>query len=247
MTEAALRGSPRLPCRSVLHLGALIGLPLGYEQMDEPFFSVRQLANAGRPPHPAETASWPYGTPRVASRSSGCAEPACPARGWGGAGSRAVAGSLRGVRSAQVVRDRDDRLAVPETAGRSGVRVRHPPALGAVGAVPVDHRPGHRARVAVMGVGRGGGRGLGTGRWCRAVTDGVTRCGGLDLRQDNAGRRFAVHGDVQAPVGVTGRKPASGPRGVGGLQRSRGDGGWCAADQFCVRVEWAVPGTTSRR
>ncbi|MFG3467550.1 hypothetical protein ACGF5T_34990 [Streptomyces sp. NPDC047853] len=55
---------------------------------------------------------------RLARRGSGAVqaaeESACP---------------LRGVRSAQALRDRDDRMAVPQAAGGAGVGVRRPPAL----------------------------------------------------------------------------------------------------------------------
>lgn len=50
----------------------------------------------------------------------------------------------------------------------------------------------------------------------------ATRNGDPDLRQDDAGRQVAVHGDVQAPAGVTGREPASSPRVRGGQRRRRG-------------------------
>lgn len=61
----------------------------------------------------------------------------------GGPGSRGVAGPRRRVRSAAAVRDGHGLLAVSEAQGRARVRVRRPPAVGAVGAVPVDHRGRH--------------------------------------------------------------------------------------------------------
>ncbi|MFD9225956.1 hypothetical protein ACFWDI_39480 [Streptomyces sp. NPDC060064] len=51
----------------------------------------------------------------------------------------------------------------------------------------------------------------------------AARDGDPGLRQDDAGRRDAVHGNVQAPVGVTGHEPASGPRGVGGREYATGE------------------------
>lgn len=56
-----------------------------------------------------------------------------------------------------------------------------------------------------------------------APTDGsgrlpAARCSGLDLRQDDAGHRVAVHGNVQAPVSVTGGEPVPSPRARGGQQ-----------------------------
>ncbi|MEU0823081.1 ATP-dependent DNA ligase [Streptomyces mirabilis] len=62
------------------------------------------------------------------------------ARCQGGPGGGEVADPLRRARSAEAVRDRHDRVAVPAAPGRAGVRVHRPPAVGAVGAVPVDHR-----------------------------------------------------------------------------------------------------------
>lgn len=87
------------------------------------------------------------------------AEPACPARCRRGPGGGGVAGPLRRVRSAAAVRDGHHLVAVSAAPGRAGVRVRRPSAVGAVGAVPVDHRGRRRARVADVGLswdGRGG-------------------------------------------------------------------------------------------
>lgn len=48
-------------------------------------------------------------------------------------------------------------MAVPATAGRTGGPVHPASADGALGAVPVDHRRGHRERVAVLDGGGTGG------------------------------------------------------------------------------------------
>ncbi|MEU0213104.1 hypothetical protein [Streptomyces canus] len=47
---------------------------------------------------------------------------------------------LRRVRSAAVVRDRHDQMAVLAAQGRARVRVHRPSAVRPVGTVPVDHR-----------------------------------------------------------------------------------------------------------
>ncbi len=67
---------------------------------------------------------------------------------------------IRRLRPAPAVRDGHDPLAVPAAPGRTGVAVRRAKVVAAVGAVSIDRRPGHRARLADMRGGRHGRRGL---------------------------------------------------------------------------------------
>lgn len=46
---------------------------------------------------------------------------------------------------------------------------------------------------------------------------------GLRPPRGAVAHRVAVHGDVQAPVGVTGHEPFPGPRNIGGLKHATGE------------------------
>jgi hypothetical protein len=119
------------------------------------------------------------------------AEPACPAWCRCGSGGGGVADPLRRVRSVVAVRDGNDRVAVPAAQGRVGVCVRRPSAVGAVGAVSVDHRGRCRARVADVGVGRDEGDGLHeAGRRLPAVGEGL---GEMQGSRDERGDRRRDH------------------------------------------------------
>jgi hypothetical protein len=87
-------------------------------------------------------------------RVRAAAEQACPARSQGGPGGTGVAGPLRRVRCLAAVRDGHDRTALPAAQSRPRVRVRLPRSHCAVSVVSIDHRPGHRAQVADVDLGR---------------------------------------------------------------------------------------------
>ena len=144
------------------------------------------------------------------------AEPARLAWCRCGSGGGGVADPLRRVRSVVAVRDGNDRVAVPAAQGRVGVCVRRPSAVGAVGAVSVDHRGRCRARVADVGVGRDGGGGLHeAGRRLPAVGEGLGEMQGPreergDRRRDHRlpGRSpHATARQIQHRRTLSGRRP----------------------------------------